>query len=275
MKLPDPIIVTDLFPELLAALLDLLCGLAPSDWDRPTVCGSWTVKGVAVHLLGDDVGNLSRRCDRFMPGASVDGWDQLVALINELNEEWVAAGRRMSPRVVCDLLEHVGTQVCEYFGSLDPWAIGGPVSWAGPKRAPVWLDLAREYTERWLHQQHIRDAVASPGLAEPRYLAPVLETFVRALPRTYEHVQAGDGTLVLLTISGPSGGRWSLLKERLRWTLYAGVEGEADAEAILPQDVAWRMFTRGLDRESVVRHMETRGDQALALKVLDAVSIIA
>jgi uncharacterized protein (TIGR03083 family) len=275
MREPDPVVVADLFPELLAALVDLLSGLAPSDWSRPTVCGSWTVKDVAVHLLGDDVGNLSRRRDGFAPGAAIASWVELVAFINELNEAWVAAGRRMSPRVICDLLEHVGAQVCEYFGSLDPWAIGGPVSWAGPEPAPVWLDLAREYTERWLHQQHIRDAVASPGLAEPRYLAPVLETFVRALPRTYEHVQAGEGTLVSLSISGPSGGRWSLLKEGLGWRLFAGVEGESDAEAILPQDVAWRVFTRGMSREAALRRMETRGDEALALKALDAVSIIA
>lgn len=275
MKSPDPVIVTGLFPELLAALTGLLSGLAPSDWDRPTACGSWTVKDVALHLLGDDVGNLSRRRDGFAPGAAMAGWDQLVGFINELNETWVEAGRRMSLRLVRDLLEYVGGQVSEYFGSLDPWAIGGPVCWAGPGAAPVWLDLAREYTERWLHQQHIRDAVAMPGLDEPRYLAPVLETFVRALPRTYQHIQAREGTKVSLTITGPSGSEWSLQREGSRWRLYAGVEGESDAEAILPQDVAWRAFTRGLSREAALREMVTRGDEGLALVVLDAVSIIA
>ena len=36
------------------------------------------------------------------------------------------------------------------------------VNWAGPEPAPIWLDPAREYTERWVHQQHIRDAVRNP-----------------------------------------------------------------------------------------------------------------
>ncbi len=51
-----------------------------------------------------------------------------------------------------------GEQTNAYFQRVDPFAMGGPVSWAGPEPAPVWLDVAREFTERWHHQQHIRAA---------------------------------------------------------------------------------------------------------------------
>lgn len=34
-----------------AALGDYLAGLAPEDWNRPTMSGTWTVKDVAAHLL--------------------------------------------------------------------------------------------------------------------------------------------------------------------------------------------------------------------------------
>jgi len=49
-------------------------------------------------------------------------------------------------------------------------------------------------------QQHIRDAVGKPGAKEPYYLAPVLSTFVYALPQTYQRVDApffADFRLVL------------------------------------------------------------------------------
>jgi uncharacterized protein (TIGR03083 family) len=275
MKRPEPILVAHLFPEVLDALLGLLAGLSPEDWDRHTACGSWTVKDVALHLLGDEVGNLARRRDGFSPGGSIAGCDELVTFINDWNRLWVEATRRMSTRTICDLLGFVGRQAVDYFGSMDPYAIGGPVSWAGPDAAPVWLDLAREYTERWLHQRHIRDAVGVPGLRGPRHLAPVLDAFVRALPRTYEDVRAPKGTVVSLTIAGPSGGQWFLQREPDQWALYLDTAREPDAAAVLHEDDAWRIFTRGIGREASLNRIATSGDEALAIRVLDTVSIIA
>jgi uncharacterized protein (TIGR03083 family) len=260
---------------VLVALIDVLDSLSPEEWRRPTACGSWDVKDVALHLLGDEVGNLSRRRDGFAPGGSVAGWPELVALVDRLNEQWVEAGRRMSTRLVRDLLECVGQQACDYFASLDPLAIGGPVSWAGPQPAPVWLDVAREYTERWLHQQHIRDAVETPGLLQPRYLHPVLATFVHALPRTYQSVEGPEGTLVSLKITGPAGGEWFLRREAGTWALRVVASRSADARIALPQGVAWRMFTRGLGRDDALAALSVDGDRELALRILDAVSIIA
>jgi uncharacterized protein (TIGR03083 family) len=273
---PGPILVSHLFPELVDNLVALLSSLSTEEWKRPTVCEGWSVKDVAQHLLGIEVGILSRKRDRFSPAAEpVRDSDELVALINDLNATWVGATRRISPRLLCDLLEFTGRQVCEYFASLDPYALGGPVSWAGPEPAPVWLDLAREYTERWHHQQHIRDAVGRPGLKEPRYFAPVLDAFVRALPQTFRHVEASDGTLLSLTISGQSGGQWFLLKNGGKWNLFLDVPEKPHAQAIMDEDVAWRVFTKGLDREWALTHTTLLGDRSLGLRVLDTVSIIA
>ncbi len=275
LRQPEPIIVTDLFPEILEELLDLLSGLSTENWNKPTVCSSWTVKDVALHLLGGDVGILSRQRDGYSPTTLIESWEGLVALINDWNESWVQAARRMSPRFLYDLLRFTGTQVCEYFRSLDPYAIGDAVGWAGPDPAPIWLDLAREYTERWHHQQHIRDAVGQPGLKQPRFFAPVLDAFVRALPHTYRETAAVDGTLVTLTISGESGSRWFLFRQGERWNLYLDVSDEPHAEVVVDQDIAWRMFTKGLDKRAVRDKIVIAGDQSLGLKVLDMVSIIA
>ncbi len=273
---PLPILVSHLFPELLEGLLALLASLATEEWERPTVCAGWSVQDVALHLLGVEVGNLSRKRDRFSPAAqSIGRADDLVALINDLNETWVQATRRVSTRLLCDLLRITGTQACEYFQSLDPYAPGVPVSWAGPDPAPVWLDLAREFTERWHHQQHIRDAVGKPGFKEPRFFAPVLDAFVRALPHTYREVSAADGTAVTLTIAGPSGGQWLLLREAHGWTLFLGSFRKPAAQVVIEQEVAWRVFTQGLSAEEARAWTVISGDQALGLHMLDTVSIIA
>jgi uncharacterized protein (TIGR03083 family) len=273
---PLPILVSHLFPALLEGLLALLAGLSAEEWERPTACAGWSVQDVALHLLGVEVGNLSRKRDRFSPSARpIRNPDDLVALIKDLNETWVRATRRVSPRLLCDLLRLTGTQACEYFQSLDPYAPGAPVSWADPDPAPVWLDLAREYTERWHHQQHIRDAVGKPGFKEPRFFAPVLDAFVRALPHTYRKVSAADGTVVTLTIAGPSGGQWLLLREDAGWNLYLGAHRKPAALVLLEQEVAWRVFTKGLSVEEVRARAVIVGDQVLGLHMLDTVSIIA
>ncbi len=273
---PLPILVVDRFPALLDALVDLLSGLSPAEWEMPTVCAGWSVKDVALHLLGDEVGNLSRRRDGHTPpGRSIADWLDLVAYLNELNEQWVRATRRISPRLLCDLLRFTGMQAYEYFRSLDPYVIGGPVSWAGPAPAPVWLDVAREYTERWHHQQQICDAVGKPGLTDPEYLAPVLDTFVRALPHTYRDVAAADGTCVALDIAGDAGGSWFVRREGGAWKLYAGRPPAPDATVVLPQDVAWRLFSKAIPQQEAFATATLAGDRALGLKALEMVSVIA
>ncbi|MBN2386853.1 MAG: maleylpyruvate isomerase family mycothiol-dependent enzyme [Anaerolineales bacterium] len=272
---PEPVLVADLFPELLAGLLDLLSGLTQADWERPTACAGWSVKDVAAHLLGVEIGNLSQRRDAHVLGASVDGWDELVMFLNRWNEEWVRVARRISPLLLVDLLRLTGSQMNDTFCALDPHAMGGPVSWAGPQPAPVWLDLAREYTERWHHQQHLRDALERPGFADPRYLAPALAAFVRALPRAFEAVVAPQDTAVTLTITGKAGGRWSVVREQEGWTLYAGAPTHPAAEVILEADRAWRLFTRGLSAAEARTGAILQGDQALGLQVFEMVAIIA
>jgi hypothetical protein len=231
---------------------------------------------VALHLLGGDVGILSRQRDAYqLPGPPIAGWDDLVVFINALNEQWVAATRRISPRLLCALLQFTGTDVAAYFRSLDPHRLGGAVSWAGPDPAPVWLDLAREYTERWHHQQQIRTAVGKPGGDEPRLFAPVLDAFVRALPHTYRDVEVPLRTTVALAIDGPAGGEWVLRRENNAWVLYVGTVPSPSASVRLPQDVAWRLFTKGMTTSDALLDAEISGDQPLGLRVVEMVSVIA
>jgi len=273
MHPPNPVFTLQLFPEERAALLDLLSGLTSDEWDRPTVCEGWSVKDVALHILGGDLGNISRRRDGF--ALSPAPGEELVAFINRFNNEWVSASRRLSPRLLVDLLAFTGPQLFNHFCSLDLLAMGGGVSWAGLDRAPIWLDVAREYTERWLHQQHIRDAVGKPGLTEPRFVAPVLATFVHALPPVFQSTVAPPGTAVQLRITGAAGGEWSVVREAVGWTLYEGASKSPNASVQIDETTAWRLFTKGITPEQAERRMIFKGDQALGRRVLQAVAIIA
>jgi uncharacterized protein (TIGR03083 family) len=276
MKRPDFIYVADRFPALRARLLELLAGLSAEEWTRPTTSGTWRVKDIASHLLGGDLGNLSRKRDGYASSIqSIDDYRQLVQFVNGLNHDWVRASQRLSPRILCDLLAFTGPQIEAYFASLDPKAIGGPVSWAGSDPAPVWFDVAREFTERWHHQQQIRDATGRPPLYEPYFLQPVLDTFVRALPYTFHETAASEGTILKVEISGEAGGCWFLRRSRDAWDLFIQIDAQPSAEVTIPQDAAWRLFTRGIGNENARRLSTVRGDAALAAPVFETLAVLA
>jgi uncharacterized protein (TIGR03083 family) len=212
MKPPSPILVVDRFAPLRVHLLAVLAELTSEDWTRQTAAPAWSVKDVAAHLLGGDVFILSDRRDGFRPAQTIRGYDDLVALVDRLNDEWVVAARRMSPRLLREWLAVTGPEVEACFASLDPMTTGGPVSWAGPEPAPVWFDLAREFSERWHHQQQIRDAVKRPPLYDPYFLAPVLDTFARAFAHTFRNIVAPQGTSVRFEITGDAGGVWYVVR---------------------------------------------------------------
>jgi hypothetical protein len=195
-------------------------------------------------------------------------------LVNRLNGEWVLAARRMSPRLLREFLAFTGPQVEAYFASLDPNVLGEPVSWAGPEPAPQWFDIAREFTERWHHQQQIRDATGRPPLYDPYFLSPVLDTFVRALPHNFRHTAPPEGTVVRFEISGDAGGVWFLHKEAQGWKLVLESRSQPAAELILPQDTAWRLFTKGINRENARAQAVIRGDASLAEPIFATTAII-
>jgi uncharacterized protein (TIGR03083 family) len=273
LKPVEPVLVADRFAEEREALLRLLAGLSAADWQQPTVCPGWSVKDLALHLLGDDLALLSRQRDGW--SALTVGAEGLVAALNRWNEDWVAATRRLSTPLIVELLGFSGPLVAAFFATLDPFASGGEVSWAGPGPQPVWLDTAREYTERWLHQQQIRDATQSPALSEPRLFAPVLATFVHALPFAYRNVQAAAGTAINVSLRGESGGEWCLLREAGAWRLCAGSHDEPGATVQLDQDLAWRLFTKGIVPVVALQAARVAGDSELARPFFDAVAIIA
>lgn len=271
----QPLLTGHLFGEVRRELVSLLKGLRGEEWTLPTAATKWNVKDVALHILGGDLGNLSRRRDGFSLPADLASYEKLVTFINEINAVWVAAGQRMSARLLIDLTEHVGKQADEYFAGLDPYAMGAAVSWAGDGPMPVWFDVAREYTERWHHQQQIRDAAGRPGLYERRLFEPVLDAFVRGLPHTFRDVEAKSGIVVQLNVTGALQKTWSLVRDDGGWKLFDGTDQRKDAAVAIEAEDAWKIFTRGIRGGEAERRAELSGDRRLGEKILQMVSVIA
>mgnify|MGYP001473010431 CR=1 FL=1 len=59
--------IAGLFAPMRAELLRVLHGLSDEEWDLPTACTGWSVRDVALHILGDDMGLLSGLRDSDSP----------------------------------------------------------------------------------------------------------------------------------------------------------------------------------------------------------------
>lgn len=142
-----PIDVIDLFPQERAELLRLLRDLSPAEWNLPTECPAWTVKGIALHLLGDEFSLLSRqRDDEASPvelEAGSGGWDELFSALDRFNERWVEAAGYFSRELVIALLTITGEWSHRWYASVDPDEPGEVVHWISPDASPYWLVAAR------------------------------------------------------------------------------------------------------------------------------------
>lgn len=95
------------------------------------------------------------------------------------------------------------------------------MEWAtGDNAAPIWLDVAREYMERYVHQLQIREAVGA-GPLSPQHAAPVLKAAAHALPVALASVRRPPGTVVSFSASGDDGGSWYLTSAESGWDLSA------------------------------------------------------
>jgi uncharacterized protein (TIGR03083 family) len=258
-------------------LITVLRDLTTEQWLAPTSAGTWRVRDVAAHLLDGQLRRLSYHRDG-LPRASApadDSYASVLALLNRLNAQWTEASERLSPRVLVDLLDSFGTQAAAFLASLPPrepafW----PVAWAGEARSENWMDVGRDYTEYWHHQQQIRDAVRAPALVEPRWLAPVVALGLRALPRALEAVPRPDGTAVRLIVDGAAGGCWLVRREGRRWTIRTDEPGQANATVRLEAAAAARLWYSGRAPHPAGTSAACDGDRGLCDALLAARAVM-
>jgi uncharacterized protein (TIGR03083 family) len=266
-SLGPPIDVRALFPVERRHCLELLAELEPADWSAPTACPGWSVHDLVAHLVHDHLRRLSGGRDRYGTFEPVPD-AELPPLVHRANQEFVEAARGLSPQVLSSMLASFGPQLDAYWAGCDLAALSKlSVSWAAPDApAPLWLDIAREYTEFWVHQQQLRDAVRRPGGTDPELLTPVVDTFLRALPHT---LREAPGNAVRVRVGGRS---WDAVRGADGWSMR--VAESPDVVVTLAPDTLWRLATRGISPAEARASARIEGDERLAGTVLQIVSIV-
>lgn len=211
----------ELFPKLSNALLELLRGLGRDEWLLPTAISGRTVKDLASHLLDGTIRRLSFQRDGHRPPPprrDIAQYADLVSHIQEINAEWILATRRISPLILIDLIAHTEPQLFECLSKAALFDTAPyPVSWVGDATSPNWLDIAREFTEKWHHQAQIRLATKRPPIEQPEFMVAVVRTFLLGLPFAFRHAAAPQGTVVTVSVTGAGGGDWHIQRDTSAW----------------------------------------------------------
>jgi uncharacterized protein (TIGR03083 family) len=267
-----------LFPILDRQLIKLLSSFSPQDWEKQTIAKLWKVKDVASHLLDGNLRGLSisRDCYFGEKPENIQSHKDLIDFLNRLNISWTEATRRLSPQVLISLLESTGEEYISHLNSLDPFAEAiFPVSWAGQDSSPNWFHIAREYTEKFIHQQQIRDAVNQSGLLTKELYYPFLQTMMMAFPHTFKKVDAKKESTVSIEILSESGGIWSIQKEDTGWTLLPDGLEKSDSKVIIPAEIAWKLFSKSWNPENIISQVKFEGDLNLGKHALNIVGFMA
>lgn len=190
-------------------LLDLMRGLDPDDWSRPTECPGWDVRAMAAHNLG---------------------MAEFAASVREMVRQNVAA-LRAQHRAGGNPTDHMtALQVAER-RDMAPAEIVARYADAGPRAA-----RGRRRRPTLMRNAPVGQVELPGGAREPWALGFVIDTILtrdcwmhrmdiaRATGRAPELTADHDGVLVadvvtewagrhgapcVLTLTGPAGGRWS------------------------------------------------------------------
>lgn len=266
------------FPDLDNKLIDLLESLEKEEWNRQTVAKLWTVKDVVAHLLDGNIRVLSNLRDRHQgESPEINSYQDLLDYLNRLNAEWVQAMKRVSPRILIDLLKLTGKPYIEYYSSLDPNAKSEySVAWAGESESKNWMHIAREYTEKFLHQQQIRDTIGRQGIMTNEYYLPFLEVCMYALPHTLRNTKAKKGSILKMEIIGEVSGKWYVKYDGRKWNRFKPtVEIQSTTEIFIDHYASWKLFSKSLRPIDLTDKIEIKGNQNLGEKAVEMVSFMA
>lgn len=274
----QPVEAKKLFPVIQQKLTEVLTSLKEDDWDRHTIARLWSVKDVAAHLLDGNLRALSLQRDgnKRIEAPKNRSYKDVVKWLNTTNAEWVVTARRLSPQVLIFLLEQTSQPLTDYFASLDADAPSlYPVDWAGETESKNRLHVAREYSERWLHQQQIRDAVNKQDIMTKELFYPFMDTMMYGMPYTFRKTEAKDGTTVRVEVTGEAGGEWLVTLNGNDWQLHKNAGMTADSEILIDPDTAWKLFSKGITPATAKRKITINGDEKLADTALSMVSVMA
>lgn len=245
-----------------ASIDELISGLDPDDWHKPTALTGWDVQANVAHIIGTEAMLLGEPA----PAVDVDvsSLPHVRNDIGSFNEQWVVALAASSPEEMVDAFRRRASARTEALGAVTP------EQWDTEGFTPAGQDTHGRFMriramDVWMHEQDIRDAVGRPGHESGPVVELVLDELVTALGYVVgKKAGAPDGSTVTFELTGDSGR-----------TVHIAVDGRAKAVDSLPGPATTTLrmpvsrFVRLAGGRSNDTHdVDVEGDDALGQRIL-------
>ncbi len=253
---------TDAIGAEFASIDELIAGLDPDDWHKPTALAGWDVQANVAHIVGTEAMLLGEPA----PAVDVDvaTLPHVRNDIGSFNEAWVVALAGASPEEMVEGFRRRAGARTEALRSVTP------EEWAAEGFTPAGQDTHGRFMriramDVWMHEQDIRDAVGRPGHEEGPVVELVLDELVTALGYVVgKKAGAPDGSSVTFELTGDAGR-----------TVHIAVAGRATAVESLPGPATTTLrmpvgrFVRLAGGRSTESHdVDVEGDAALGQQIL-------
>jgi len=231
----------NLVESLNAKLIELLSGLTVEQWNKNTSHQNLTVKDIAIQLLDESKQNLLLvlNANDVAPN-SYEGFDPV---------EYLAE------------LQIIQGQLTPFLNDLsmlknrdESQAVNRP-------------DFLEIYSKNWLYQQQIRQALSATLLLGIDYYLPFLNYCMRSLPSHLANDCSENKQIISIEIVAETKMIWQLMWNKQCW-VFTENQVHVDTHIYIDQNIAWILFSGGIDIHEASQYWQVIGNQELGWRVL-------
>lgn len=273
-----PIDTRHLFKAIALDIIGLLKSVPPAKWNGKTCYPNWRVKDIIAHMLQTAMYRLSKQRDSYKLDSKggTPEYTQLSGWIEDANERWVSCYTEVSPEVLLPMFEETELQLAELMEAQD---LETPpfykVAWADESIQFNWMDVAREYTERWHHQMQVREALGLPLLYDKKYFVPLLDILALSLPKWLSAYKPAVPADIVFTLSGELHYTIVLQRQAEGWTLTARGANRIAGHLQLSAEVFWKLLMRSISPEQAKADIQLEGDSKILDYFLNARAVMS
>jgi uncharacterized protein (TIGR03083 family) len=188
-----------------ARFVDLLRGLEPADWDRPTDCTRWTVKDIAAHIVGETEAFASLRefAHQWRRGPRTQREIGGGHVIDGVNEVQVRERRGLPPSELIERLAARAPKATRTRARLPRPLRSVPVTFSPPLGCRSVAYLVDQVITRdvWMHRMDIARATGAARVLTAEHDGRLVADMVAEWATTHPDQ-------FVLELTGPAGGTY-------------------------------------------------------------------